>query len=206
MDVQMPGMDGLDATRHIRKLPGCAAIPILALTANAFEQDRRVCLDAGMNDFITKPVDPNMLYRHLLKWLHLDRPLPAPSEAKPQPDNGLTTIPGLNSIQGLRMVRGNTSKYLRLLRMFMHDHVSDFQYISAYLEQGSVKEARNLAHTLKGVSATLGADELAELAKQIQFKLDHGQEDEALRSMLADGEHKLRVMADALHAMKEPQD
>jgi PAS domain S-box-containing protein len=69
MDVQMPGMDGLEATREIRKLPGAAAIPILALTASAFEQDRRDCIDAGMDDFITKPVHLENLYAVLLKWL-----------------------------------------------------------------------------------------------------------------------------------------
>jgi PAS domain S-box-containing protein len=69
MDVQMPKMNGLDATRAIRGLPGHKATPIVAMTANAFEEDRRECIASGMNDFITKPVDPNLLYNTLLKWL-----------------------------------------------------------------------------------------------------------------------------------------
>jgi len=72
MDMQMPLMDGLEATRAIRNQPDMANLPILALTANAFAEDRRACMEAGMNDMLTKPVEPEVLYVTLLKWL--DRP------------------------------------------------------------------------------------------------------------------------------------
>ena len=69
MDMQMPLMNGVEATRAIRQLPGMSAIPILAMTANAFEKDRDTCLAAGMNDHFGKPVDPDVLYEILLRWL-----------------------------------------------------------------------------------------------------------------------------------------
>jgi CheY-like chemotaxis protein len=69
MDMQMPHLNGVDATMAIRALPAYAQTPILAMTANAFDDDRQRCIDAGMNDHIAKPVDPDKLYETLLGWL-----------------------------------------------------------------------------------------------------------------------------------------
>jgi CheY-like chemotaxis protein len=74
MDIRMPIMDGLEATVRIRQLPECGALPIVAMTANAFAEDRTHCLAAGMNDFVTKPVDPVALFETLLRWLDRRKP------------------------------------------------------------------------------------------------------------------------------------
>ena len=65
----MPGMDGLDATREIRRLPGYAKVPIIAVTGNAMQEDRELCLQAGMNDYLAKPINPDLLFAKLYKWL-----------------------------------------------------------------------------------------------------------------------------------------
>jgi PAS domain S-box-containing protein len=178
MDVQMPVMDGLEATRAIRALPGYAATPILAMTANAFNEDRQACFDAGMNDHVTKPVDPNALFATLLKWLPQTKvgaggtakadALPDMPPAVPQktsdtkasmdsdPIAALKLVPGLSTDAGLKVTRGNIERYLRLLQMFATTHAGSMAEVRALLIAGNTEAARREAHSLKGAAGTLG--------------------------------------------------
>ena len=93
MDVQMPEMGGIDAARAILSMDGRRDVPILAMTANVFEEDRRSCEQAGMKDFIAKPVDPQSFFSMLLKWLPRMARLPGASRANPHPAHATTAEP-----------------------------------------------------------------------------------------------------------------
>jgi len=165
MDMQMPVMDGLEATCEIRRR-GHARVSIIAMTANAFGEDRQRCLEAGMNDHVPKPVDPAMLYSKMLQWLP-QAETPAGAEPAPRaeavqvaaPDirTQLDQIPGLDVAYGLKNLRGRIPNYLRLLRKYAEGHAGDVDRIRAERAAGNMPELRRLAHSLKGVSGMIGA-------------------------------------------------
>jgi PAS domain S-box-containing protein len=175
MDMQMPVMDGLEATRRIRRLPGREKTPILAMTANAFDEDRRACLDAGMNDYVTKPVNPDTLFGTLLRWLPgTETPSDNKAMETPSLPPELQQIPGFDAIFGLHSVRDNVSRYISFLGRFAQGHRKDVEKIRSCLTNQDLAGARLLAHGLKGISATLGAHAISSAADVLEARLREG--------------------------------
>ncbi|MBE2295858.1 MAG: PAS domain S-box protein [Phycisphaerales bacterium] len=208
MDMQMPGLDGLKAAAEIRQIPGRETIPILAMTANVFAEDRARCLDAGMNDFVAKPVDPSALFTTLLKWLpstsnRLSKsalPRVREEESIGLEPACLAAIPGLDATLGLRSMRGEVADYLRLLQKYVDDHIGAGAVLRKHLDAGDRTAAHQLAHALKGAAGALGATQVQKSAAQLEAALREEAAAAEIESLAAALEAGQEALVTALQA------
>jgi CheY-like chemotaxis protein len=189
MDIQMPGMDGYQATAQIREERGegpapqdgsqtqntavkSARLPIIAMTAVALDGDSQKALAAGMDDYVTKPVDVKQLANVLLRWMLKDSPIgrrkPEPFNKSDSPIAPAETSDSLDTRSALARLENNQALYLRLLGMFMAEHTQDVHKIRQALGNRDMELARRLAHTLKGLAGTIGADNLRSASKRLE--------------------------------------
>ncbi len=181
MDMQMPVLDGLAATRAIRGLPGWSARPILALTANAFADDRQQCRQAGMDDLIVKPVDPKNLYRTLAQWLPshgVQAPLaykaPAGHAADAALDSALAVLAGVDTAYGLDVMQGDARRLAQLLATFAATSAVQVDALVTAMQAGPTPQAAALAHSLRGGAGAIGAHELARAVAEVEAAVDAG--------------------------------
>lgn len=200
MDVQMPEMDGFEATRFIRhwdinpeytnlrvsenaigmdpshtleNRSAAATTPIVAMTANAMQGDREKCLQAGMDDYVPKPVEPKELRRVLSQWLPATALTVASNDPTGSPDNPAQTQASsaeqpIDYAALLVNLAGNETVGHHVLKQFIETAANDVAKLHEELRRGDLAEVRELAHSLKGSSATVQARDLAELAKQVE--------------------------------------
>jgi PAS domain S-box-containing protein len=176
MDIHMPLLDGYETTLAIRRNPKFDKMPIIALTANALKEEKDRCQEVGMNDYVSKPIDVNLLYKALSRWI--TSPAPPSSnfsvtglkgrERESQKDDDIEfpqSLPGIDIAEGLKRLGSNKKLLQSLLFKFKKNHFNCMVELDTLLKNGNLIAIKKLTHTIKGVSANLGALNLAQNAK-----------------------------------------
>ena len=191
MDIQMPKMDGYEASRAIRKDDRFADIPIIAMTAHAMSGIREKCLEAGMNDHMSKPINPPELAAALVRWI---KPKAKKTPA-PQPDLIFSAqrkikhtqdlperMPGLDISDALKRLDGNRKLLKKLLIQFADEYSDTAEILRKALDSGDIEYIRRTAHTIKGVAGNIGAGDLSKAARELEkaASAGNGPDDDAL--------------------------
>ncbi len=184
MDIQMPVMDGYEATRVIKAAEGLRELPIIAVTAHAFSSERKRCIEAGMDGYISKPVDPDMLVTALRTWIPMLEEMAqatverkfreAETEAEETPQ-----LPGVDLKALLGRLNGNQALLLRLLDEFARKHGGSAAQIRGFLAHGGKQEALRVTHTLKGVAGNMCAGGVYTAARDLEDALKAGEDGRA---------------------------
>ena len=212
MDIQMPEMDGLEATRVIRTVLNNQTLPIIAMTAHALESERKRCLDIGMNDYVTKPIDPDILLNTLARWCQ-------PRKGQSQIAPGITkesvaavvspdlpeSLPGIDLQTALRRLRGNRHLLAKLIRDFGRDYARAVEQIRETLARGDTTSAQQMAHKLKGIAGNLSINEVFAVAGNLETAIQQG--DEArMAADLSKLDEVLRPVIDAAVRVAEKEE
>jgi PAS domain S-box-containing protein len=171
MDLQMPGMDGYTATKLLRADPRFRDLPIIAMTAHALVDERQRCLDVGMNDHVSKPIDPDALFTTLMRWTKPRQVPGAAAQSKPATaaaDVLLPPIDGVDMEGALKRVAGNKRLYLDLLQQFAAKQAGAGIQISIALEREDRELAERIAHTVKGVAGNIGLEQVFAAAEKLE--------------------------------------
>ena len=174
MDLEMPVMDGYTATQKIREDRRFKNLPVVAMTAHVLKGEHEKCLEAGLNDFVPKPVDEWKLYTTVAKWIKHRSFFPA------RPNGGIETkfwenipesIPGIDMVYGLGQVKGNKGLYRNMLLNFRQKFETAGRQIKHWMEKSEFRDAKFLVHSIKGVSSNIGATTLFRASRDLELML-----------------------------------
>ncbi len=209
MDIQMPVMDGYLAAGKIREAKGIDELPIIAMTAHAMTGDREKSLDAGMNDHITKPIDPDKLFSTLLKWI---RPGSSTSRSRivkktvhKQPGQeigNLSDKPGMSVTVGLSRLGNNKTLYLKIVDKFQRDFIHSAEEIEKALEKNDAESAQRLAHSIRGVSGNIGALDVQNAAEDLETAIRDNRIDR-VQDLIAEFKKHLDIALASMRQLSE---
>jgi CheY-like chemotaxis protein/HPt (histidine-containing phosphotransfer) domain-containing protein len=199
MDIQMPIMDGYEATRQIRARSDLAALPIIAMTAHAMQEERERCLQAGMNDYLSKPFEVEELLHRLAQWTGREMT----SVRTPSQGNGVFRsylgLPGIEAAAAWQRFGANRALFARLLRDFVNRHGDAVDRLRSDLRQGRAEETKLLLHGLKGMAGNLGAMGLYSQAAALEPML--GDSMDEVEPLLAGLAHALTEVSEAANRL-----
>jgi two-component system sensor histidine kinase/response regulator len=207
MDLQMPEMDGIQATQRIREDARFQGLPIIAMTAHAMVEERERCLAVGMVDHISKPVDPPTLFKTIARWVRVlpaqavDGLLASVAASPVGTASDLPEVPGLDGAGGLARVGGNLPLYLRLLRQFADKQADAGARTAAALATNDHATAERIAHTVRGVAGNIGFTALHQAATQLEKAIGSGHGIEpSLQAFNAELDRAMHALRSALQA------
>ncbi|MEA3332935.1 MAG: response regulator [Pseudomonadota bacterium] len=179
MDIQMPEMDGLEVVRQLRQESRFNGLPVIAMTAHALKGDREKCLDAGMDDYIAKSINPDKLFNTLAKWIGTVAASPEAASLTALDNQGAVQLdddeqlelPGIDVELGLFRASHNRKLYKKLLKSFARDFAGADVEITRCLTENDIETPHRIVHSIKSVAANLGADLLSAAAARVENSL-----------------------------------
>jgi two-component system, sensor histidine kinase and response regulator len=207
MDIQMPVMDGWTAAKAIRSGHRLNSVPIIALTALSMNEDKQMCLESGMSDHLLKPIDPDLLIEKLIQWLpEVKRDIDHQTVIKAVENKDLASlglpsvIAGLDMAVGLKFAMGNPDFYRRLLIKVLDEIPKVLASLAESIAIEHWIDAKRHAHTIKGISATIGADALQKVSADLEFELGHSEERDIILNMKNAIDDEVLNLLKPLHA------
>ncbi len=200
MDVQMPVLDGYQTTRKLRQINELKHLPVIAMTANVMSGDRNKCLQAGMDDFIGKPILPETLYATLLKWIKPVDLKTCKPDARDLANAQLPFLYGIDTVVGLQHTADNAEVYRKILKKFVENHSQSMAEIKTAFNDENYDRAYQLVHTVKGLAGSLGALQLQGQLNRLEEALYSPSPDDTISGLIDVAERELNKISNSIQS------